>query len=120
MINIAFLVSANKTIIFEEVSKRLKMDGYNTYWISPSQNWTKWLISNNILAECILNLPEKVINISSAVLSKDELKEISHIEVTNKKGVLRRQGTTRNTNRVNSSTYPEIPKILEIGLSGVL
>jgi hypothetical protein len=84
MINIAFLVSANKTIIFEEVSKRLKMDGYNTYWISPSQNWTKWLISNNILAECILNLPEKVINISSAVLSKDELKKISHIEVTNK------------------------------------
>ena len=82
--NIAFLVSANKTIIFEELSKRLKMDGYNTYWISPSQNWTKWLISNNILAECILNLPEKVINISSAVLSKDELKEISHIEVTNK------------------------------------
>jgi len=80
--NILFLVSANKTIIFEEVSKRLENDGYSTYWITPSQYWNDWLQSQGVSHNHILNLPDKVKTLRKGPLDVGEIKRISDIEGT--------------------------------------
>ena len=80
MKNIAFLVSANKTIIFQKVASGLLHDGYESFWISPSQNWTNWLLKKGVLKKNILNIPEKILNVNSKPLTKDEKNKISIIE----------------------------------------
>ena len=80
MKNIAFLVSANKTIIFEEVAKKLEDDDYCAYWVTPSQHWYKWLLNKEIPRDRILNLHEKVSILSRSELSDNELERISYIE----------------------------------------
>jgi len=80
MKNIAFLVSANKTIIFQEVAKKLKNDGYCTYWVTPSQYWYEWLLDQGIAQDKILNLPGKVRALNKGMLSNNEIERISYIE----------------------------------------
>lgn len=82
MKNIAFLVSANKTIIFEEVAKKLEVDNCSVYWISPSQIWYKWLLKKGVHKDKILNLPEKTCLIRRNKLSDNEIERISQIENT--------------------------------------
>jgi hypothetical protein len=80
MINIAFLVSANKTIVFHNIASRLKNNHYESFWISPSQNWTNWLLKNGVFKKNILNIPEKISNIDSEELTQDQKNKISVIE----------------------------------------
>ena len=80
MKNIAFLVSANKTIIFEEVAKKLEANDFCSYWITPSQNWHNWLLNKGIPRDRILNLPEKLSGLSRNELSNNEFQRISYIE----------------------------------------
>ena len=82
MKNIAFLVSANKTIIFEDIAKKLEIDNCSVYWISPSQVWYKWLLKKGVHKDKILNLPEKISLIRRNKLSDNEIERISHIENT--------------------------------------
>jgi len=80
MKNIVFLVSANKTVIFKEVAKKLENDGYSSYWITPSQKWNKWLLDQGIAQSRILNLPDKVSVSNKGRLSSGEIERISRIE----------------------------------------
>ena len=80
MKNIAFLVSANKTIIFEKVAKKLENDGCCSYWVTPSQYWYEWLLDQGITQEKILNLPNKVSALNKCKLSDNEIERISYIE----------------------------------------
>ena len=80
MKNIAFLVSANKTIIFEEVAKKLEDDDCFAYWVTPSRYWYKWLLNKGIPSDRILNLPEKVGVLNGRDLSNNEIERISYIE----------------------------------------
>lgn len=82
MKNIAFLVSANKTIIFEEVAKKLEDDDCFAYWITPSQYWNKWLLNKGVPSDRILNLPKKVCDLIKSELSNNEIERISYIEDT--------------------------------------
>jgi hypothetical protein len=82
MKNIAFLVSANKTIIFEEVAKKLEVDNCSAYWITPSQIWYKWLLKKGVAKDKILNLSEKSSQIKRNNLSDSEIERISYIENT--------------------------------------
>jgi len=78
--NIAFLVSANKTIIFEKVARLLKNDGYSSFWITPSRRWNDWLILNGVASENILDLTKSVSGIDNSDLTEDEVDSISLIE----------------------------------------
>jgi hypothetical protein len=83
MKNIAFLVTANKTINFYKVSEMLVSNGFDSFWISPSQVWTNWLIKNGVRLEKILNIPEKIPSIDSSKLTKDESQDIAQVEKEN-------------------------------------
>ena len=78
--NILFLVSANKTIIFKKVAKKLENDGCCSYWVTPSQYWYEWLLDQGITQEKILNLPNKVSALNKCKLSDNEIERISYIE----------------------------------------
>jgi len=80
MKNISFLVSANKTIIFKDVADKLESDGYSSYWITPSQNWYKWLLNQGISEDRILNLSDEASDLDKGVLSSAEIDRISTIE----------------------------------------
>jgi len=78
--NVLFLVSANKTKLFLEISKNLVKKNKAFFWISPSRNWFNFLIKNGVNKDQILCLPD-LINIKNKdELTQIELTEISTIE----------------------------------------
>jgi len=79
-VNILFLVSANKTITFKKVAKKLENDGHCSYWVTPSQYWYEWLLDQGIAQDKILNLPDKVSALNKSTLSDNEIERISYIE----------------------------------------
>lgn len=56
--NVAFIVSHEKTRVFFKVSKQLEKNGVSVFWISPNYRWYKWLIKNNVANDKILDISE--------------------------------------------------------------
>lgn len=52
--NLAFVVSHNRTILFHAVARKLERDGHSVFWISPSPIWSQWLIKEGVSRKKIL------------------------------------------------------------------
>ena len=56
MVNVAFIVSHNRTVLFRAVAEKLEKDGHVVYWLSPSRVWSRWLMSTGVDESRILQI----------------------------------------------------------------
>jgi len=55
-VNVAFIANYEKTICLHGIATRLRADGHELSWISPSRHWARWLEAQGTPREAILDL----------------------------------------------------------------
>ncbi|MBF7081591.1 UDP-N-acetylglucosamine 2-epimerase [Desulfallas sp. Bu1-1] len=61
--NIAFITCFYKTIFFKAIADNLMNLGYNVYWISTSNKWSRWLINQGVNRQDIIVLRRDFANL---------------------------------------------------------